>query len=310
MDRTLNTIGKLSPFAALMVATTAMSGSLFFSQVLGWLPCEMCWYQRIAMYPLVALLFVGILRRDDKMFRYILPIAIIGAFISTYHILYQKTDWFPASPCELNSGVSCKGDYLNWLNGLITIPTLALIAFVLVILAGVASRLTGEVPEVGDEDEPVASPPPFRQSRAAFWIRLGGALAAVGLAFGMVQVVGADMRAARPPKTTDLPGAKPPSPFATPVSNLTTGARLYSEYCAMCHGPSGDGISSLAPTLAGSTLVKAGTEDELLRMIRKGRLPTDADNKSGLQMPQSGGMNGYADDDIRSVVKFLKTIVR
>jgi disulfide bond formation protein DsbB len=66
MDRTLNTIGKLSPYAALIVAATAMAGSLFFSQVLGWLPCEMCWYQRIAMYPLVFLLFIGIMRRMKR----------------------------------------------------------------------------------------------------------------------------------------------------------------------------------------------------------------------------------------------------
>ena len=78
----------------------------------------------------------------------------------------------------------------------------------------------------------------------------------------------------------------------------------------MCHGTNGDGINGLAPTLAGSTLVKFGTEDELLRMIRKGRLPTDADNKSGLQMPQSGGMNSYTDDELRSVIRYIKTIVR
>jgi len=78
----------------------------------------------------------------------------------------------------------------------------------------------------------------------------------------------------------------------------------------MCHGSNGDGINGLAPTLAGSTLVKFGTEDELLRMIRKGRLPTDADNKSGLQMPQSGGMASYTDDELRSVIRYMKTIVR
>lgn len=320
MDRTLNTIGKLSPYAALVVATVAMAGSLFFSQVLGWLPCEMCWYQRIAMYPLVFILFIGILRRDEKMWRYVIPIALIGAAISSYHILYQKTDWFTASPCELNSGVSCKGDYLNWLNGLITIPTLALIAFVMVILGGVASQMSMNMAMIDDEDAgddevaapslassaPLAAPEP----RSAFWIRFAGAALAIGAAIAIVFTVGADLRASRPPKTTELPGVKPVSPFATPAVSVAGGATFFRDYCAMCHGSNGDGINGLAPTLAGSTLVKFGTEDELLRMIRKGRLPNDADNKSGLQMPQSGGMASYTDDEVRSVIRYMKTIVR
>ena len=314
MDRTLNTIGKLSPYAALIVAATAMAGSLFFSQVLGWLPCEMCWYQRIAMYPLVFILFIGILRRDEKMWRYVIPIALVGAAISTYHILYQKTDWFTASPCELNSGVSCKGDYLNWLNGLITIPTLALIAFVLVILSGVASRISSDIPAMDDDEtdteEPVVVPAVAIEPRSAFLVRLAGAALAIGAAIVLVFAVGADLRASRPPKTTELPGAKPTSPFARPAFRFAGGATFFRDYCAMCHGSNGDGINGLAPTLAGSTLVKFGTEDELLRMIRKGRLPTDADNKSGLQMPQSGGMASYTDDELRSVIRYMKTIVR
>lgn len=294
-----------------------MAGSLFFSEVLGWLPCQLCWYQRIAMYPLVLLLLIGILTRDRKVFNYVIPLALIGAAISTYHVLYQKTNWFPASPCELSSGVSCKGDYLNWLNGLITIPTLALLAFVLVALSGVLARMADLPDEFPAEDEgeetdgearPRVSPP---VTGPAFPLRLAGALLAIGAALALVFIAGDDLRASRPPKATPaLPSGAPASPFATPVANLTAGARLYSEYCAMCHGPSGDGLSGLAPTLSGSALVKSGTEDELLRMIRKGRAPNDPDNKSGLQMPQSGGMSGYSDDELRAVIKYVKAIVR
>ncbi|MEO6063018.1 MAG: cytochrome c [Thermoflexales bacterium] len=139
---------------------------------------------------------------------------------------------------------------------------------------------------------------------------MAGAALAIGAAILLVFTVGADLRASRPPKTTELPGAKPPSPFATPAVSIAGGATFFRDYCSMCHGSNGDGVNGLAPTLAGSTLVKFGTEDELLRMIRKGRLPADADNKSGLQMPPSGGMNSYTEDEMRSVIRYVKTIVR
>lgn len=58
---------------ALLAAMLATVGSLFFSEVLGWIPCELCWYQRILMYPLTVLLFIGIWRDDRKVYLYVLP---------------------------------------------------------------------------------------------------------------------------------------------------------------------------------------------------------------------------------------------
>jgi len=122
-------IGRVGRYVALLTAWLAMSGSLFFSEVLGWIPCTLCWYQRILMYPLTVLLAVGIIRRDDGLHRYVLPFSLVGAGVSLYHYLLIKTDWFPPPPCR--AGVPCTVDYLD-LFGFINIPFMSLTAFVLI----------------------------------------------------------------------------------------------------------------------------------------------------------------------------------
>lgn len=118
-------------YVALLTACLATGGSLFFSEVLGWLPCTLCWYQRIAMYPLTVLLAVGILRRDTGLPLFVLPLSVSGASISLYHYLLIKTDWFPPPPCR--AGVPCTVDYIDLL-GFINIPFLALTAFLIITL--------------------------------------------------------------------------------------------------------------------------------------------------------------------------------
>ncbi|MBG9944420.1 disulfide oxidoreductase [Brevibacillus formosus] len=117
-------------FAAWGVSLIATGGSLFFSEVLKYIPCDLCWYQRILMYPLVILLGVASAKKDDKIASYALILSIIGGLISLYHYSIQK---IPAlqdlgSACGI---VPCNTDYINWL-GFITIPFLALIAFTLI----------------------------------------------------------------------------------------------------------------------------------------------------------------------------------
>jgi disulfide bond formation protein DsbB len=131
-------LGRVSRYVALLAAWLAMGGSLFFSEVLGWVPCTLCWYQRILMYPLSVLLAVGILRRDDGLHRYVLPFSLTGAGVSLYHYLLIKTDWFPPPPCR--AGVPCTVDYLD-IFGFINIPFLALTAFLIISLMMVVSRL-------------------------------------------------------------------------------------------------------------------------------------------------------------------------
>lgn len=125
---------------ALLTALIAMCGSLFFSDVIGWPPCTLCWYQRILMYPLTLILGIGIWRRDQQVHTYVLPLSVLGACTSLNHYLLIRTDWFPPPPCSTT--VPCTVDYLNWL-GFINIPFLALMAFVIITCMMAAWALLG-----------------------------------------------------------------------------------------------------------------------------------------------------------------------
>jgi disulfide bond formation protein DsbB len=129
VDQLIDWLGAASRHVALLAAWIATCGSLFFSEVLGWQPCVLCWYQRILMYPLAILLAIGIVRRDRGLHIYILPFSIAGIGVSLYHYLLIKTDWLPPPPCAV--GVPCTVDYLNWF-GFINIPFLALTAFLII----------------------------------------------------------------------------------------------------------------------------------------------------------------------------------
>lgn len=125
-------------YAAWLVAITATAGSLYFSEVRLFVPCSLCWYQRIMMYPLVILLGIASYRQDVGVARYALPMSVLGGAVSLFHYLEQKVPGFSA-PSLCRMGVPCTQEYINWL-GFITIPFLALVAFTLitVLLVGVA----------------------------------------------------------------------------------------------------------------------------------------------------------------------------
>jgi disulfide bond formation protein DsbB len=93
---------------ALLVAATATAGSLYYSQVVGFTPCELCWFQRICMYPLVAVLAVGVLRRDHATGWYAAPLVGVGAPLGLYHWLVERvpsitstTSCSLAAPCAI-----------------------------------------------------------------------------------------------------------------------------------------------------------------------------------------------------------------
>jgi len=115
------------PYLAWTQAVVATAGSLYFSEVMDLQPCVLCWYQRILMYPLVALLAVGILRRDRGLAAYVLPLTLVGLAIAAYHnLLYYGVLPENAQPCRL--GVSCTTRQIEWL-GFVTIPLMSLVAF-------------------------------------------------------------------------------------------------------------------------------------------------------------------------------------
>ncbi|RQW18941.1 disulfide bond formation protein B [Bacillus sp. C1-1] len=115
---------------AWLVSFVATLGSLYFSEIKGFEPCALCWYQRIFMYPLVLLIGVGIIRKDTGVAIYSAILSGIGMVISIYHYAIQK---LPVNEDDvLGCGlVSCSGEYINWL-GFITIPFLAGTAFILI----------------------------------------------------------------------------------------------------------------------------------------------------------------------------------
>jgi disulfide bond formation protein DsbB len=120
-------------YLAWFQSVIATLGSLFFSEVMHLVPCLLCWYQRIAMYPLVLILTVGILLRDRHLKYYVLPLSIIGLGISTYHnLLYYGI--IPESIAPCTAGISCTTRQIEWL-GFITIPLMALTAFIVIIIS-------------------------------------------------------------------------------------------------------------------------------------------------------------------------------
>ncbi|TML97097.1 MAG: disulfide bond formation protein B [Actinobacteria bacterium] len=115
---------------AFLVAATATGGSLFFSEIAHFVPCELCWFQRICMYPLSITTLAMALANDYRAARYLLPLPIVGAGISTYHLLVENGVVKETQACLVSAPGGCATKWINEF-GYMTIPTLALTAFIL-----------------------------------------------------------------------------------------------------------------------------------------------------------------------------------
>ncbi|MDD3055318.1 MAG: disulfide oxidoreductase [Aliarcobacter sp.] len=119
-------------FFGFLVSLIATFGSLFFSEIMNFIPCSLCWYQRIFIYSLVFIFLINLLFPDDKIFKYAFPLVIIGWSISVYHnLLMFKIIPEELSPCV--QGIPCSVDYLNWF-GFITIPLLSFFAYTIILV--------------------------------------------------------------------------------------------------------------------------------------------------------------------------------
>ena len=117
----------------LVVSAIATIGSLSLSEVLGFVPCKLCWYQRIFMYPISIISFIGVIKNDDSIKKYILPISIIGFVIALYHVLLQM---FPTILECSDEVAKCSAvEFAQY--GYITIPVMSLTAFALVIVISI-----------------------------------------------------------------------------------------------------------------------------------------------------------------------------
>jgi disulfide bond formation protein DsbB len=112
---------------AWVIAGVSTLGALFIGEVMGQMPCVLCWYQRIAMFPLAIVLGVGAYRGDPGTWRYALPLSIIGLLIAGYHsLMYSGAIPAPIQPCTA-TGPSCSGDGMQVAG--IPIPYLSAAAF-------------------------------------------------------------------------------------------------------------------------------------------------------------------------------------
>ncbi len=116
-------------WAIWVVALVATLGSLYFSQILHWSPCVLCWYQRIFMYPIVLIGMMGYLRRDWSWYWYVLPLAVVGWVFAFYHNLLR---WGILPETCSATGSSCLQG-TPWF-GFITIPLLSLTAFTIILI--------------------------------------------------------------------------------------------------------------------------------------------------------------------------------
>ena len=115
---------------AWIVATVTTLGSLYYSEHAGFIPCELCWYQRIVMYPLVIVLGVAWLRRDRQVWKTALVFVVIGAPLSLYHWLVERVPAFAeSSSCSIT--VPCTAPYFEKL-GFVTLAWMAMSSFLLI----------------------------------------------------------------------------------------------------------------------------------------------------------------------------------
>lgn len=298
MDRLSYWLERSSLYVALLAAWIAMLGSLYFSEVAHYVPCVLCWYQRILMYPLTIVLAIGLLRRDENLPWLVLPFSVLGIGVSTYHVLLEKTDWFSsAATCQV--GVPCTVLWINWF-GFITIPFLALIAFLIITVMSIVALQAGE--PAAAEDEP-----------GRVWVPVFAVIAAVILAFAGLFSFNRSPATAQSTFATMTTNGPMLQLDGTPIVTydpalLADGQRLYLEVCAACHGQRGEGIAGLSSTaLAESTLLQEGTDAEVLETIRIGRDASAAGNHSGVPMPPSGGRPDLSDDELRAIMSFLRS---
>jgi disulfide bond formation protein DsbB len=117
-------------WAVFLLSAIATGGSLFFSEIAGFVPCELCWYQRICMYPLSIITLLAALANDRHVARYLLPLPVVGAGVSVYHLLIENRVVKQGQTCLLSAPGGCATKWIEEF-GYVTIPVLALTGFAL-----------------------------------------------------------------------------------------------------------------------------------------------------------------------------------
>ncbi|MBK65687.1 MAG: disulfide bond formation protein B [Chloroflexi bacterium] len=124
-----NLISEYNVLFAWTIASLASIGSLFYSEISGFVPCTFCWYERIAMYPLVLVLGVGIFLKSKESWIFGFPLSAIGLIITIYH--YQLQMFPDQNSISCSTDVSCTGTWIMEF-GFVTMPFMALSTFLLI----------------------------------------------------------------------------------------------------------------------------------------------------------------------------------
>ena len=293
MDRIANWLNRNSLYIALITAWVAMCGSLYFSEVRGYVPCVLCWYQRILMYPLALVIAIGLLRRDWNLPYYVLPFSLIGLGVSTYHYLLEKTDLFAGSTA-CRQGVSCTTQWINWF-GFVTIPFLALTAFLIISIMSVIALVNREPVAEDEEGDALRMP----------WLPVGALIVAVLAVFAALFISGTQDPQVAAASTNPFPTLSL-TPVAISADAAAHGEQIYLQSCAACHGLDGMGVENLGNQLRASEFLASNSDEQLLAMIRAGRELNDPANTSGLVMPPSGGRPDLSDADILAIIQYLR----
>ena len=134
-------VGERGLLLSFIVAAVATLGSLFYSEIAGYEPCKLCWYQRILMYPLVLVLGIAWQRKDKNVIPYVLALSGIGAVIALFHYYLQLVPTTPLVPCStVGIAISCTTREFTHF-GYVTIPMMSLTAFLLIIGALWTNRI-------------------------------------------------------------------------------------------------------------------------------------------------------------------------
>lgn len=124
-----NLLGAKAIWLAWIVALVATVGSLIYSEVIHFVPCRLCWFQRIAMYPMAIVLLVGAIRREYQVKYYTLPLALIGLGISIYHYIIQRLPSLESGACDPDN--PCSAVFVD-IFGFISIPFMAGAGFIVI----------------------------------------------------------------------------------------------------------------------------------------------------------------------------------
>jgi disulfide bond formation protein DsbB len=133
-------IRKHSLGLGLLVSSVAIIGSLFYSNIVGFVPCDLCWWQRIFLYPQLVLFIVAFKARDKDVFRFTLPLSVIAVIISIYHS-YVQISGNSLLPCSATA--TCTKVYVLAFN-YVTIPMMALTIGAYLLLLSIIVRTTHE----------------------------------------------------------------------------------------------------------------------------------------------------------------------